>query len=107
MNDLNVEEKLISIHEDGRKLATLFATSLFPMRFAKIAQVQADKWMKSKISTRWTLAAVVPVMGQRISIFGTESQKRRLKRSDGTKILEQAIRNRYKNGLHLLQTLNL
>lgn len=89
MNDLNVEGKLINIHEDGRELAALFGTPLFPLRFEKINQVQADKWVNGKIPKRWILTAVAPVMGQWISRFGTESQKRRLKRSDGTEILEK------------------
>lgn len=63
---------------------------------------------RGRVTSKGTI--IVPLEVTRlISKFGTASQKRWLKRSDGMKILEQTRRNRklYKNGLRRLQKLNV
>lgn len=64
MDESSAEEALINIHRDFVEIAALFATSLFPTRFGKITQPQADKLLRAKITKRWTLAAVCIVMLQ-------------------------------------------
>lgn len=48
MGDENMEEILISVHEDGRELEGLFETSLFTNRFAKITLDEPNRWLKGK-----------------------------------------------------------
>lgn len=107
MKDEKLEEKLITIHDDGTVLSSLFATSLFPSRFGKISQAEADEWLNGNIPRRWTMAPVLPTMGQWLNRFGNDSERKRMKKGDAIKILQQTRRNRemYRNGLVRLQNL--
>lgn len=64
MNDENLEEKIIRMHEGGKPLSSIFSTSLFSVRFGKTCQTQLNEWPKGNIPRRWTMEAVLPVMSQ-------------------------------------------
>lgn len=58
MDDPVAEDIIIKVHEEGRMLAGLFSKSLLLSRFGKITQGEADRWLKGKVSKRWSLGAV-------------------------------------------------
>lgn len=72
----NVSKKQINIPEDGRMLAKLYATPIFPKIFVFLKQEDEHQFLSSNRTKLWTLAAVLPGMLQWFVRFETAKDKR-------------------------------
>lgn len=68
MKDEKYEQMLIDVQEDGCEQSALFATAVFPSRFGKICQRQADILLKGKVPKKWSPAAVCLTVKKWLSI---------------------------------------